>query len=262
MAVSSDSGSLLNTRFGWGPMPGRDNHLHRRAGAILVHPHKVGRPPAGVVARGTGREHRLSSGTVTDQPPGLASEILVERMRMPDLRRDGLATVRATSAQRRVPLCSARAALSWQEACPDLIAPKAGAPAGAAARWTVGRWASRDVPRLWRQQLAAHQVGVGPREQAEGARQVLGDAAIPDLGNPPQLLHHVERVLAPSASPRPRPIDGAPADVLRQRRQIAVARAPFLRKLTEVQRPFSALYLGFAFRKESPRAPTSSPTSP
>jgi hypothetical protein len=128
MAVSSDSGSLLNTRSGWGPMPGRDNHLHRRAGAILVHPHKVGRPPAAVVARGTGREHRLSSGTVTDQPPGLASEILVERMRMPDLRRDGLATPRAAGAQGRVPFCSVRAALRWQDAPPDLTAPNVRTP--------------------------------------------------------------------------------------------------------------------------------------
>ena len=38
------------------------------------------------------REHRLSSDTVPDQPPGLAPEVLVERMRMLNLSRDRLAT--------------------------------------------------------------------------------------------------------------------------------------------------------------------------
>src|SRR5262245_5059327 len=84
--------------------------------ASLVHPHKAGWPPTAVVARGTGREHRLSPVTVPDQPPGLAPEVLVERMRMSDLRRDGLATPRAAGAQRRVPLCSARAPPRWQAA--------------------------------------------------------------------------------------------------------------------------------------------------
>ena len=114
--------------------------------AILVHPHKVWRPPAGVVARGTGRKHRLSSVTVADQPPGLSAQVLVERMRMPDFRRDGVATLRALGAQRRVPFCSARAALRWQEPCPDLTAPNAGAPVGAAARWTAPAVKSR--PRV------------------------------------------------------------------------------------------------------------------
>src|SRR4029450_11284878 len=67
---------------------------------------------------------------------------------------------------------------------------------------------SQDAPRLWWQQLAAHQVEVGQREEAEGARQVLGDAAIPDLGESPQALHHVERVLAAGAGSRPHSEEG------------------------------------------------------
>src|SRR5882672_1306129 len=76
---------------------------------------------------------------------------------------------------------------------------------------SLGSRYSQDAPRRWRQQLAADEVEIGEREQAEGARQVLGDAAIADLGKPPQPLHHVEGVLAAGPGPRPRPIDGAPA---------------------------------------------------
>src|SRR5262245_23626915 len=124
----------------------RHNQLHRRTSASLVHPHKAGWPPTAVVARGTGREYRLSSVTVPDQTAGLAPEALVERMRMSDLCRDGLATVRAAAAQRWVPLCSVRAPPRWQEAQPDLTAPNGGAPVGAAARWTAR--AVRWVPRV------------------------------------------------------------------------------------------------------------------
>ncbi len=124
----------------------RHNHLQRRASAILVHPHKVGRPPSGIVASGTGREHRLSPPMVTDEPPGLAPEVLIERMRVPDLRRDRLAAIRADGAQRRVPLCSARTALSRQDACPDPGAPDAGEPVGAAVRWSGP--AMRSPPRV------------------------------------------------------------------------------------------------------------------
>src|SRR5262249_38344693 len=123
---------LRNAGIGPSPQP-----APRWSGANLVHPHKAGWPPTAVVARGTGREHRLSSVTVSDQPPGLAPEVLVERMRMPNLRGDGLATPRAAGAQCRVPLCSARAPPRWQEAQPDLTAPNAGAPVGVAARWTA-----------------------------------------------------------------------------------------------------------------------------
>src|SRR5262249_60725988 len=66
---------------------------------------------------------------------------------------------------------------------------------------------SRDAPRLWRQQLAADQVEVCQRKQTEGARQVLGDPAVAHLGEAPQALDHVERVLAACPGARPRPID-------------------------------------------------------
>src|SRR4030095_16679875 len=72
------------------------------------------------------------------------------------------------------------------------------------------RRGSRDAPRLWWQELAADQVEGGQREEAEGARQVLGEAAIADLGEAPQALHPVERVLAAGTGPRPRPTEGAP----------------------------------------------------
>src|SRR5262249_37839433 len=128
-------------------------------------PHKTRWQPAAVVARGAGREHRLSSVTVPDQPPGLAPEVLVERMRMPNLRRNGLATSRAAGAQCRVPLCSARAPPRWQEAQPDLTAPNAGAPGGVAARRTAP--AVRLVPRVDR--------SAAGRERASAARTVCRD---------------------------------------------------------------------------------------
>ena len=84
-------------------------------------------------------------------------------------------------------------------------------PASRVGSKPVGVRGSQGAPRCWRQQLAADQVEVGQREEAEGARQVLGNAAIPDLGKPPQPLDDVERVLAAGAGPRPRPIDRAPA---------------------------------------------------
>ena len=143
----------------------RHNRVHRRTSASLVHPHKAGWPPTAVVARGTGREHRLSPVTVPDQPPGLASEVLVERMRMPNLRRDGLATPRAAGAQRRVPLCSVRATPRWQETQPDLTALNAGAHVGVAARWTAP--AVRLPPRVDR--------SAAGRERASAVRTACRD---------------------------------------------------------------------------------------
>src|SRR5262249_45763523 len=144
----------------------RPNRLPGEAArAHLVHPHKAGWPPTAVVARGTGREHRLSSVTVPDQPPGLAPEVLVERMRMPNLRRDGLATPRAAGAQRRVPLCSVRATPRWQETQPDLTALNAGAHVGAAARWTAP--AVRLPPRVDR--------SAAGRERASAVRTACRD---------------------------------------------------------------------------------------
>src|SRR5262244_1212509 len=74
---------------------------------------------------------------------------------------------------------------------------------------------SQDAPRLRRQQLAADQVEVRQREEAEGPRQVLGDPAVAHLGEPPQALDHVEWVLAAGPGARPRPIDRPPACVQR-----------------------------------------------
>src|SRR5258705_11455765 len=84
---------------------------------------------------------------------------------------------------------------------------RSASPAGPGS---LGSRYSPDAPCRWRQQLAADEVEIGEREQAEGARQVLGDAAIADLGKPPQPLHHVERVLAAVPGPRPGPNDLAP----------------------------------------------------
>src|SRR5262245_38583669 len=156
---------LLACGFATAEAGHRHNQLHRRTSASLVHPHKTGWPPTAVVARGTGREHRLSSVMVPDQPPGLAPEVLVERMRKSDLRRDGLATPRAAGAQRRVPLYSARAPPRWQEAQPDLTAPNAGGPVGAAARWTAP--VARLVPRVDR--------SAAGRERASAARTACRD---------------------------------------------------------------------------------------
>src|SRR5262249_4195829 len=69
---------------------------------------------------------------------------------------------------------------------------------------------SQDAPRLGRQQLAADQVEIRQREETEGARQVLGEAAVADLAEAPQALHDVERVLATRPGPRPGAIDGPP----------------------------------------------------
>src|SRR5262245_15087204 len=70
---------------------------------------------------------------------------------------------------------------------------------------------SENAPRLRRQQLAADQVEIRQREETEGARQVLGEASIADLGEAPQPLHDVEWVLPARPSPRPGAIDRPPA---------------------------------------------------
>src|SRR6516165_1645143 len=88
-------------------------------------------------------------------------------------------------------------------ACPSRPARFAGP-----VRWCSRR--SQDAPHLRRQQLATDQVEVRQGKQAEGPRQILGEAAIPDLGEAPQALDHVEGVLAARPGPRPRPIDGPP----------------------------------------------------
>src|SRR5262245_26857263 len=91
-------------------------------------------------------------------------------------------------------------------------------PARVAGSVRLSAWDSQDVPRLRRQQLAADQVEVRQCEEAQGARQILGDPAVAHLGEAPQPLHHVERVLAASPGPRPGPIDGSPQGILNARR--------------------------------------------
>src|SRR5262249_45676970 len=70
---------------------------------------------------------------------------------------------------------------------------------------------SQDAPRLRRQQLAADLEEVAQREEPQAPRQVLGEAAVADLGEAPQPLDDMEWVLATRPGPRPRPIDRAPA---------------------------------------------------
>jgi hypothetical protein len=55
---------------------------------------------------------------------------------------------------------------------------------------------SPDAPRLRRQQVAANKVEIRQREETEGARQVLGEATVAYLGEAPEALHDVKRVLA------------------------------------------------------------------
>src|SRR5262245_12342391 len=91
----------------------------------------------------------------------------------------------------------------------ELAFPSRPARVAGPVRWCSRR--SQDAPRLRRQQLATDQVEVRQREETEGARQVLGEAAIADLGEAPQPLHDVEWVLPARPSPRPGAIDRPPA---------------------------------------------------
>ena len=97
----------------------------------------------------------------------------------------------------------------------NLSVPRGGSvspsrPASGAAPWQIGPRHSQDAPHLRREQLAADAVEVRQREEAEGPREVLGEAAIPDLGKSPQALHDVERMLATGPGPRPGPINRPP----------------------------------------------------
>src|SRR6516225_7884689 len=84
-------------------------------------------------------------------------------------------------------------------------------PARCAGPVRLSAWDSQDTPRLRRQQLAADLIEVRQREETEGARQVLGDPAVADLGEAPQTLDDMERVLTACPGARPRPIDHPPA---------------------------------------------------
>src|SRR5262245_47361075 len=92
-------------------------------------------------------------------------------------------------------LCTGRRAgadgwLSQEEASGE---PGVGLLVAAREMRGTGSTSARDLenaPRL-RQQLAADEVEIRQREETEGARQVLGEAAIADLGEAPQPLHDV-----------------------------------------------------------------------
>src|SRR4029453_18623926 len=61
----------------------------------------------------------------------------------------------------------------------------------------------RDAPRRWRHQLAADQVEVGQREEAEGPRQILGHAAVAHLREAPvQAVIFPNALRWPTAGPR------------------------------------------------------------
>jgi len=83
-----------------------------REAASSLEPHIFGRTPAGCMTRVARREDGLLARQISDQSPGLSRERLVERMRMPGLRRNGLAALRAHGAQRQVALGAKRAALN------------------------------------------------------------------------------------------------------------------------------------------------------
>src|SRR5215470_3520892 len=83
-------------------------------------------------------------------------------------------------------------------------------PASSAGPVPLSTQDSQDTPRLRRQQLAADQVEVRQREEAESARQVLSGPAVTHLGEAPQALDHVERVLTARPGARPHPIDRPP----------------------------------------------------
>src|SRR5437762_7339120 len=130
-----------------------------RGFCILVQLHELRRPPAGVVAGATRREHGLSAGAVADEPPRFAPDILIEWMRMPDLRRDGFAAVGADGAERLVSFGSASAAASRHDERPDLFAPRGAEPGGAPARWLAPGIGS--LPRGDRSGAAAEGLTVG-----------------------------------------------------------------------------------------------------
>src|ERR1700720_3933144 len=70
---------------------------------------------------------------------------------------------------------------------------------------------SQRTPSPGWKQLSAHLVEVGQRKHSVRARQVLGQASIPYLGEAPQLLDHSESMLATGARSRAGPIDHSPA---------------------------------------------------
>jgi hypothetical protein len=133
----------------------------------LVHPHEAWRTPSAFMTRETRRENGFSSGVEADLAPRLAPDVLIERMRMPDLRGDRFRAVCADGPQRCIRLGATRTALSWQGRVPALSAASAANSSGAGSMgqrpWAIpihrtgigrvrpsaGSAASRDHPDTW-----------------------------------------------------------------------------------------------------------------
>jgi hypothetical protein len=101
--------------------------------AALVHPYEARGTPSAFMTCVTRREDGFSSSVVADLPPGLPSNVLVERVRMSDFRGDRFRAVCADGAQRCIRLSATRTALSWQGTAPALSAPAAVNSPGAVA---------------------------------------------------------------------------------------------------------------------------------
>src|ERR1039458_1997025 len=86
--------------------------------------------------------------------------------------------------------------------------PVAGRWSRALARAGIAR--SQAAPRLCRKQPAPDLVEIGQGKHGLRPRQVLGQAAVSDLGETPQLLDYPKRMLATGAGPRAGAIDHSP----------------------------------------------------
>src|ERR1700728_2129371 len=97
------------------------------------------------------------------------------------------------------------------------------------------------TPGLYRKQLSANLVEIGQCEHGLRSGQVLGQAAISDLGEAPELLNDAKGVLATGSGPRARAVDHSPT--LAQRLLCSrppidpVAQPPRLEKLSVVFLP-------------------------
>src|SRR5271170_1871922 len=104
---------------------------------------------------------------------------------------------------------------------------------------------SQPAPRLCRKKLSAHLVEIGQCEHGLGAGQILGQTAVSDLGEAPQLLDHPKGMLAAGPSSRARPIEQPPT---RAQRPLGggtpidpIAYAPQLKELAVVLFPIGLI---------------------
>src|SRR5437867_4134673 len=70
---------------------------------------------------------------------------------------------------------------------------------------------SQGAPRPRRHELVTDTVEIGQSKHRLRSGKVLRQAAIPHLGESPEPLHDVKRMLAPRANPRPRTINTPPS---------------------------------------------------